>query len=86
MWESDLVLGSDDTSDDDLVDVVELVPVLVKRLRVPEQWLELGSSWQSNVQRLRGEETLLVEKVERIVIRIVGQQLSTDSIQIGHLR
>jgi hypothetical protein len=50
MREGDLVLGSDDTSDNDLVDVVELVPVLVIRVGVSEQRLKLGSTGPIRVQ------------------------------------
>ena len=40
--ELDLVLRADLVADDDLVDVVELVPVVLVRVVVPEQRLELG--------------------------------------------
>jgi hypothetical protein len=41
--EGHAVLGADGVADDDLVDVVELVPVLLVLRHVPEQGLELGA-------------------------------------------
>jgi hypothetical protein len=46
------VLGAEWLSDDDLVDVVELVPVLVVLVVVAEQRLELGAARDGQVQRL----------------------------------
>ena len=83
--ESDLVLGSDHAPDDDLVDIVELVPILVIGVHVTVQRLKLGSTGKGNVERLGGEERLAVKQVERVLVRVVTQELSSDSVQVGHL-
>lgn len=86
MRESNLVLGSDDVSDDNLVDIIEFVPVLVEGVHVSVQRLKFGTTRQSNVERFGSEETLLIKQVECVVVRVVAQQLPTDSVQVGHLR
>mmetsp|Transcript_21507 Transcript_21507/g.56147 ORF Transcript_21507/g.56147 Transcript_21507/m.56147 type:complete len:221 (-) Transcript_21507:773-1435(-) len=64
----DLVLRADLVADDDLVDVVELVPVVLVRVVVAEQRLELRAARDRQIQRLRREETTTVEEVE--VVRV----------------
>jgi len=63
VWEGYFVLGPDGVSDDDLVDVVELVPVLVFFNHVLEQRLELGSAWNRHIECLCSVEGLLVKEV-----------------------
>lgn len=86
MRESNLVLRSDDVSDDNLVDIIEFVPVLVEGVHVSVQRLKFGTTRQSNVERFGSEETLLIKQVECVVVRVVAQQLPTDSVQVSHLR
>ena len=85
MREGDFVFGSNDTSDNDLVDVVELVPILVVGFHITEQWFEFRPAWQRNVESFRSEEALLVKQVKRIGVGVVRKKLSTYSIQVGHL-
>ena len=72
------ILGPDRLTNDDLVDVVELVPVVVLGQGVLDEGLELGSARDGDVERLGGEEGLHVEQVEVVLVHQVGQQL------IGH--
>ena len=68
MRERDAVLRADGRADDDLVDVIELVPVLVVLLDVTEQRLNLGAARDGDVQRLCGVERLEVEQVEVVPV------------------
>ena len=77
--ERDPVLGPDGLPDDDLVDVVELVPVVFKSSRVFDQRLVLGPSGDGDVQSLGGEKGLEVEQVEVVVIHQVGHQLKNNN-------
>ena len=54
--ESNSVLCTNLLSNDNLVDVVELVPVLIKRIHVTIKGLKLGPPWNGHVQRLGSEE------------------------------
>ena len=62
--EGDLVLGADLLPDHDLVDVVELVPVVVVVVRVAVEGLEARSTGDGDVERFGGEEGLGLEEVE----------------------
>jgi len=44
MWENDLVFNSYLLMDNHLVDVVELIPVLVKCFHVPVKWFKLWAT------------------------------------------
>lgn len=61
--ERDPVLGPDLVTNDDLVDIVELVPVLLVAIHVSEERLELRSTRHRHVESLGREERLLVEQV-----------------------
>ena len=81
----DAVLRADRVALDDLVHVVELVPVLV-HLHVAVQRLVLRTTGDRHVQRLRREEGLLVEQVEVVLVRDVRQQLVRQPVQVRHDR
>ena len=68
--EGHAVLRPDLVPDDDLVDVVELVPVLLVPVHVAEKGLELGTPRHRDVESLRREEGLLIEEVP--VVPAVG--------------
>mmetsp|Transcript_8069 Transcript_8069/g.26445 ORF Transcript_8069/g.26445 Transcript_8069/m.26445 type:complete len:203 (-) Transcript_8069:717-1325(-) len=63
-----LVLGADLVPDDDLIDVVEFVPIVLVNVRVSEQRLELGPAWDGAVERFGGKEGTLVKQMK--VVRI----------------
>mmetsp|Transcript_26458 Transcript_26458/g.83860 ORF Transcript_26458/g.83860 Transcript_26458/m.83860 type:complete len:710 (-) Transcript_26458:29-2158(-) len=79
--ESNPVLSPKLLSDDDLVDVIELVPVLVLIVHVAVQRLELGATWDCHVQGLRSVKGLLLEEVEVIPVHQVGEQLVREPVQ-----
>mmetsp|Transcript_40931 Transcript_40931/g.121364 ORF Transcript_40931/g.121364 Transcript_40931/m.121364 type:complete len:508 (+) Transcript_40931:5381-6904(+) len=84
--ERDAVLGAQLLPDDDLVDVVELVPVLVLVVHVAVQRLELRASGNGHVQSLRGVERLLLEEVEVVLVHEIGEQLVRQTVQHALLR
>ena len=73
MRESNSVLCTDLLSNDNLVDVVELVPVLIKRIHVMIKGLKLGPPWNGHVQHLGSEEQFFVNKVAGIIVRPVRE-------------
>ena len=73
-------------SDDDLIDVVKLIPIVVLCQRVFHQGLKLWTSRNSDVQRLGGEEGLEVEKIEIIVVNQIGHELVGHPVEAGELR
>mmetsp|Transcript_39335 Transcript_39335/g.83814 ORF Transcript_39335/g.83814 Transcript_39335/m.83814 type:complete len:530 (-) Transcript_39335:36-1625(-) len=79
--EGDAVLCSELLTNDDLVDVVELVPILILVVHVAVQRLELGASRNGHVQSLRSVERLLLEEVEVILVHQIGQQLVGETVQ-----
>ena len=77
--ESDPVLCPDRLPDDDLVDVVELVPIVIQGSRILDQRLVFRTPGNSDVQCLSGEEGLQVEQVEVVVVDQVSHQLKMTS-------
>mmetsp|Transcript_61033 Transcript_61033/g.143984 ORF Transcript_61033/g.143984 Transcript_61033/m.143984 type:complete len:850 (-) Transcript_61033:159-2708(-) len=84
--ESHAVLGADLLADDDLVDVIELVPVLLVHVVVAEERLELGAAGDGQAERLGGVEALHIEKVEIITVRQIRQQLRREAVKRAHDR
>jgi hypothetical protein len=67
-------------SDNDLVDVVELVPVLVLLVGLAIERLELRTSWDGDVEGLGRVEGLLVEQVELVSVCHVAQELIGEPV------
>mmetsp|Transcript_8730 Transcript_8730/g.18588 ORF Transcript_8730/g.18588 Transcript_8730/m.18588 type:complete len:335 (-) Transcript_8730:298-1302(-) len=82
--EGHLVLCADGAADDELVDVVELIPVLVAGVHVPEQGLELGPSGDAHVEGLGCDEGLRLKQVEVVAVCKVAHQLTCQPVQGGH--
>ena len=83
--EGDTVLGTQRLADDDLVNVVELVPVLVL-VEVAVERLELGSAGDGDVERLGGVERLEVKEIKVVRVREVAQQLRAEAVEVRHDR
>mmetsp|Transcript_38034 Transcript_38034/g.88957 ORF Transcript_38034/g.88957 Transcript_38034/m.88957 type:complete len:219 (-) Transcript_38034:572-1228(-) len=79
--EGDAVLCAQLLPHDDLVDVVELVPVLILIVHVSIQRLELRTSWDGHVQGLGCEEGLLLEKIEVVPVHQIGKELIREPVQ-----
>ena len=71
--ESDSVFRAHRLTDDDLVDVVELVPVFITQVVIFNQRFELRSTWNRHVEGFRGEKTLRIEKIEEIAVDKIGE-------------
>jgi len=84
MGEGDFVLCSDGVPHDDLVDIVEFIPVFVEIAEIPVEGLELGASGNGDVEGFGGEERLEVEQVVVVFIDDIGEHLIGESVQIGH--
>lgn len=63
-----LILSPDGRSDDQLVDIVELIPVLIPGVHISEQRLKFGPSRYTHVQRLCCYEAGCVKQVEIVLI------------------
>mmetsp|Transcript_33281 Transcript_33281/g.109100 ORF Transcript_33281/g.109100 Transcript_33281/m.109100 type:complete len:1053 (+) Transcript_33281:4096-7254(+) len=84
--ERDAVLRTELLTHDDLVDVIELIPVLVLVVHVAVKRLEFGASGDRHVQGLGGVERLLLKEVEVVLVHEVGQQLVRKAVQNALLR
>lgn len=81
IWEGDAILGSDRLSDDDLVDIVELVPVLILKWIFLDQRFELWTTGDSLIERLRSEERLQIEEIKVVVVDQISEKLITKSVE-----
>ncbi|RNA42797.1 hypothetical protein BpHYR1_029176 [Brachionus plicatilis] len=79
----DAVLGADGLANDDLVNVVELVPVLFVGIDVFDERLKFWTARYRDIERLGRKKRLQVEQVEVVVVEQVGEQLVAQPIQIG---
>ena len=84
--EGNLILCSYLMSHNDLINVVEFIPVLVFILDVSVQRFKLRTSRDRHVQRLGREEAALVKEVEVVLINQIAQQLVRQSVQVRHHR
>mmetsp|Transcript_42648 Transcript_42648/g.166461 ORF Transcript_42648/g.166461 Transcript_42648/m.166461 type:complete len:380 (-) Transcript_42648:539-1678(-) len=84
MRKRDLVFGANLSSNDQLVDIVEFVPVLIPFINVSVQGLELGSPRYGHIKSFCGIESPLVEQVEIVGVKQVGQKLRGKSVQRRH--
>ena len=82
----DTILGADLLSNDDLVDVVELVPILFVHVVVTIERLKLRPSGYGQIQSLRGVKRLGVEEVKIVAIRQIAEQLRGKTIERAHDR
>ena len=63
MRESDFVFRTNLLTNDDLVDVIERIPVLVIVIHVTIKWLKFRASWDCHVESLSSEEGIFVEEI-----------------------
>ena len=81
-WESNPVLRLDRLTNNNLVDIVELVPVFVLLVGIPKQGLEPRSARDRHIQSLGGVERFQVKQVLAIrVLSLVRQKLRRQSVQ-----
>lgn len=85
VWKSDSVFRSHRLSDNNLIDVIELVPIIVARVVILDERLEFRAAGNRHVQRLRGEEAFRIKQVEEVIVDEVGQQLIRKTIKCRHL-
>mmetsp|Transcript_29770 Transcript_29770/g.62394 ORF Transcript_29770/g.62394 Transcript_29770/m.62394 type:complete len:322 (-) Transcript_29770:609-1574(-) len=69
---------------DDLVDVVELVPVLLINVVIAIQGLELRPTRDCKIQRLGRVERLGIEEVEVVLVGQIAEQLRRQAIEGAH--
>lgn len=50
--------------DDELVDVIELIPVLITSVHIAEQRLKLGTARNTHVETLGSDESIGLKQVE----------------------
>jgi hypothetical protein len=65
---SNFVFSSYLVSDDDLIDIIEFIPVLVFIVKISIKWLKLRTSRDCHVQSLCSVETLLVKEIEIVIV------------------
>jgi len=82
--ERNFVFSSNLVPYDDLVDVVELVPVFIVLKLIAIERLKLGAAWDSQVQSLGCVERLLIKQIEVVFIRQIREQLVCQTVEVGH--
>ena len=70
-WKCNPVLSPHWLPDDDLVDIVKLIPVLILKADVPNEGLKLGTPRYCHIKSFGGEECLEIKQVEIIIIHKV---------------
>jgi len=81
----DFVLGSNLLTKDDLVDVVEFVPVVVEIIGISVEGFESRSTGNSDVESFSSEESFGFEEVVVILVGEVGEEGTSESVESGHL-
>ena len=80
MWRCHLVLCTDLLVNDDLVDIVELIPVPVRSIHIPVQRLDLQTTQNGHVERFSDDKRLLVEGMTTVPIRLVGKKSAAKAV------
>ena len=63
MRECDFVFRTNLLTNDDLVDVIELIPVLVIIIHVTIKRLKLRTAWDRHVESFGGKERIFVKEI-----------------------
>jgi hypothetical protein len=66
--EGNSILSSDCLTDNNLIDVVELIPIFITKTQISVQWLKLRATGDSHVQGLGGVERFEFEEVEVVLV------------------
>lgn len=86
VWKSDSVFRSHRLSDNNLIDVIELVPIFVALVVILDERLEFWASRNRHIQCFRGEETFRIKQVKEVIVDEISQQLIRKTIKCRHLR
>jgi hypothetical protein len=62
-------------SHNDLVDIIEFIPILIFFINISIEWFKLGTSRNSHIQSFGREKALFVEKVKVILINQITKKL-----------
>lgn len=81
----DFVFSSNLLTKDDLVDIVELVPVVVEVVGISVQGFETRSTGNSDVESFSSEESFWFEEVVVILVGEIGEEGTSESVEGGHL-
>lgn len=84
MRKCNFVLSSNGMPDNDLIDIVELIPILIKVTQISVERLELWTSWNSNVESFSSEERFEVEQIKIVFINDVRKHLIGETVQVCH--
>ena len=78
------VLSSYWLSNNDLVNVIEFIPIFIMEVHISNQRFKFRSSRNGNIQRLCSKECLKVKQVKVVVIHKICQKLVSQSIERWH--
>ena len=78
------VLSSHWLSNNDLVNIIEFIPIFIMEVDISHQRFKFRSSGNGNIQRLCSKECLKVKQVKVVVIYKIGQKLVSQSIEGWH--
>lgn len=84
--EGDFVLGVDLLADDNLVDIVQLVPIIVGCVCIPVKRFGFGVTEDCWVECFCCEGRVLVKEVGSVDVSMVREEGAAKSIEVGHYR
>ena len=82
--EGSFVLGVDLLVDDNLVDIIQLVPILVGRVCIPVKRFGFGVTEDRRVECFHREGRVLVKEVGSVDVSMVREEGAAKSIEVGH--
>lgn len=85
IWKCNSIFGTNWLTNNDFVDVVELIPIVVANIVVFDQWLKFRSTGNGHIQCFGGEETLWIEQIEKVAVDQIREQLIGQTIECRHL-
>ncbi len=84
MRKSYFILRSNLLPYNNFIYIVEFIPIVILLINVSEERFEFRTSWNGNIECFGSVETFLVKQIKVIIVHQVTEQLTGQSIQIGH--
>jgi hypothetical protein len=71
----DSILCSHRLTDDNFVDVIELVPIFISKIVIFYEKLKFGATRNNHVESLSSEEAFWIEQIKEVVVHEISKQL-----------
>ncbi len=84
MRKSNFILRANLMSYNNFIYIIEFIPIVILFINVSKERFEFRASWNGNIKCFGSVETFLIKQIKVIIIHQVTEQLTGQSIQIGH--